>query len=271
MNERIRLLVSDIDGTLVRRDKSLSESVISAVGRVKAAGIAVSLISARPPSGMLWIAQRLELSGAIGAFNGGTVVQPDGTVVSAAQLDPECAARTLALLDHPAVTPWLFAGGLWYARATEDVYVPRERRAANIEPIVRGDFGGLLAHTDKIVGVSDDHALLARLDSEITAALGQDATVGRSQPYYLDITARRANKGDGIAALAAASGVSLANVAVLGDEHNDLPMFARARLSIAMGQAPIAVRSAADRVTLSNEEDGVAHAIDAFILPRAPQ
>ncbi|MFZ2982544.1 MAG: HAD hydrolase family protein, partial [Sphingobium sp.] len=124
-------------------------------------------------------------------------------------------------------------------------------------------------HPDKIVGVSDDHALLARLDGEIAAALGQDVTVGRSQPYYLDITAPRANKGDGVAALAAAIGVPLANVAVLGDERNDLPMFARAGLSIAMGQGPDAVRAAADRVTRSNEEDGVAHAIDEIILPEA--
>lgn len=61
----------------------------------------------------------------------------------------------------------------------------------------------------------------------------------------------------------------LANVAVLGDERNDLPMFARAGLSIAMGQGPDAVRTAADLITLTNEKDGVAHAIDDFILPDA--
>lgn len=266
MSDPIRLIISDIDGTLVRQDKSLSDGVISAVGRARTVGIAVSLISARPPSGMLWIAKRLELTGVLGAFNGGTIVRPDGTIVSADQIEPECAARALALLDHPAVTPWLFAGGLWYAFTTDDVYVPRERRAANIEPIIRDNFAGLLAHPDKIVGVSHDHTLLARLDVQIAAALGQAATVGRSQPYYLDITAPRANKGDGVAALAAAIGVPLANVAVLGDERNDLPMFGRAGLSIAMGQGPDTVRSAADRVTLSNEEDGVAHAIDKIIL-----
>lgn len=88
----------------------------------------MSLISARPPRGMLWIAERLEITDVIGAFNGGTIVRPNGTIVSADQLEPECAARALALLDHPAVTPWLFAGGLWYARATDDVYVPRAPR-----------------------------------------------------------------------------------------------------------------------------------------------
>lgn len=77
----------------------------------------------------------------------------------------------------------------------------------------------------------------------------------------------RANKGAGVAALAAAYGVPLSAVAVLGDQRNDLPMFALAGMSVAMGQAPEAVRAAASHVARSNEEDGVADAIDRFVLP----
>ncbi|MBA4308294.1 MAG: hydrolase Cof [Sphingopyxis sp.] len=269
MRERIRMLVSDIDGTLVRDDKRLSKDVIAAVGRLQEAGIRMSLISARPPSGMLWIAKQLQLTGLIGAFNGGTIIHTDGSLISAEQLEPECAERALALLALPAVTPWVFAGGKWYARTLDDVYVPRERRAANLEPVVRTDFAGLLSHADKIVGVSNDHVLLARLDAKIAAALGDAATVCRSQPYYLDITAPSANKGDGLGTLASAAGVPLANIAVIGDQRNDLPMFARAGLSVAMGQGPASVRDAAHRVTQSNEQDGVAHAIDEIILKEA--
>ena len=264
-----RLLVSDIDGTLVRDDKSLSDAVAAAAGRLREAGIAMSLISARPPSGMLWIAERLGLSAPLGAFNGGTVMRPDGTILSADRLDPAAAARALALIDRPGITPWLFADGRWHAKTADNPHVPRERRAANIEPVILDDFGGLLAHVDKIVGVSEDHALLAWLDPEIVAELGARATVARSQPYYLDITAPSANKGDGVAALAAAAGVPLDQVVVIGDQRNDLPMFARAGIAIAMGQAPEAVRAAAGRITRSNEEDGVAYAIDAIILPMA--
>ncbi|PMZ33171.1 Cof-type HAD-IIB family hydrolase, partial [Pseudomonas sp. GW247-3R2A] len=88
--------------TLVRQDKSLSEGVISAVGRARAAGIAVSLISARPPSGMLWIARRLELTGVIGAFNGGTIVHPDGSVLVAHYLPATAALTALALFADQA-------------------------------------------------------------------------------------------------------------------------------------------------------------------------
>ena len=100
-------------------------------------------------------------------------------------------------------------------------------------------------------------------------ALGTQATVGRSQVYYLDVTAPRANKGDGVAALAHAAGVPLPQVAVFGDQRNDLPMFVRAGLSVAMAQGPEEVRAAATHVSTSNDEDGVAVAIDRFILHRA--
>ena len=265
----IQLVVSDIDGTLVRDDKSLAGTVVAAVSRLQAAGIPFSLISARPASGMLWIAERLRLHGAIAAFNGGTILRPNGAILSAERLDPACAARTLTLLDQPGVAPWLFTDGHWYARRPDQAHVPRERLAANLDPDYVADFSHLLARVDKIVGVSDDHALLARLEPLVGDALGTTATVARSQPYYLDVTARRANKGDGLVALAAAAAVPLDRVAVIGDQRNDLPMFARAGLTIAMGQGPAEVRAAARHVTRSNEEDGVAHAIDEIILPRA--
>jgi len=265
MTLSIRLVISDIDGTLVRTDKTLSDGVIAAAQRLAAGGIALSLISARPPSGMLWIAEKLGLTTPIGAFNGGTIVGPDGAILSADRLDPALAAKTLELLDVDGVTPWLFADGNWYAREIENRFVPRERRAANVEPIVLQDFSALLERADKIVGVSDDHDALAVLDGKVAEALGVHATVARSQPYYLDVTAPHANKGDGVTALAAALSVPLEQVAVLGDQRNDLPMFARAGRSFAMGQAPDEVRAAASRVMVSNDEDGVAQALDEIL------
>jgi Cof subfamily protein (haloacid dehalogenase superfamily) len=261
------LLVSDIDGTLVRGDKSLGDPVVAAVKRLQAAGVPISLISARPPSGMLWIAERLGLTAPIGAFNGGTIVNPDGTIVSAARLSPEVAKRTLELIDRPGIVTWLFGEGRWYASRLDDLHDVRERQSANQEPVTGADFATLLGAVDKIVAVSDDAELLAGVEGAVSQAVGQEATVGQSQVYYLDITAASANKGDGVAALAAAMGVALEDVAVIGDQRNDLAMFRRAGLSIAMGQGPEAVRAAAMRVTGSNEEDGVAQAIDDILLP----
>jgi Cof subfamily protein (haloacid dehalogenase superfamily) len=120
---------------------------------------------------------------------------------------------------------------------------------------------------DKIVAVSDDHDMLADLEATVERAVGDQATVGRSQLYYLDITAPGANKGHGVIALAQAFGVDPSQVAVIGDQRNDMPMFREAGLSIAMGQGPQEVREAATHVTASNDEDGVAQAIDTILLP----
>jgi hypothetical protein len=264
----IRLLISDIDGTLVRHDKTLSDGVVAAVQRARAAGLAFSLISARPPAGMMWIAERLKLDQPIGAFNGATIFKPDGTIVSAEHIDPVLASRVLELLEQPAITPWLFADGKWYAKTTQNRYVPRERLAASLEPVIRSDFADLIERADKIVGVSEDHEALAGLETKLAAELAGSATVVRSQPYYLDVTAPHGNKGAGVTALAETYGVALEDVAVLGDQNNDLAMFKVAGYSVAMGQAPDNVRDAASAVAASNEDDGVADAIDRLILPK---
>jgi hydroxymethylpyrimidine pyrophosphatase-like HAD family hydrolase len=133
---------------------------------------------------------------------------------------------------------------------------------------MRTDFAELGGRIDKIVAVTDDSELLGKLEAEARAAIGLRTTIARSQPYYLDITHRLANKGDGIAALAKSAGFNLAQVAALGDMPNDLPMFARAGLSVAMGQAPAEVQAAADATAATNEQDGVADAIMRFVRPR---
>ena len=269
MKDFFRLVVSDIDGTLVRHDKSLSPGNIAAAKRLADAGIPLSLISARPMSGMLWIADALGIEGPFGAFNGGTVFDRTGVLGTPSRLPRDVGLRILALLDEAGVDVWVFADGLWYARNDANPHVPREKLSASVMPTLREDLAPCCAAADKIVGISDDAALLKRLEAAVRQASGSAATVALSQPYFLDATAPLANKGDGLAALAAAMGVPLTQVAVLGDMPNDLPMFARAGLAIAMGQAPEAVRAAAQWTTSSNDDDGVAKAIDRLLAERA--
>ena len=268
MSAPIRLLISDIDGTLVRKDKSLPDANVAAARRIEQAGVAMSLISARPMSGMHWIARKLDIDGPIGAFNGGTLFDRNGMTAPPQRIDPTVAARLLATLDAAKIDVWLFADDQWYARNNDNPHVPREILSSGRDAILRDDLSALCGHADKIVGVSDDAVLLKATEAEAIGAAKGNATIALSQPYFLDVTALRANKGDGVSAIAAAAGVPLEQVAVIGDMANDLPMFARAGLSIAMGQAPDHVRAAADWITASNEEDGVAQAIDRLIAER---
>ena len=118
----------------------------------------------------------------------------------------------------------------------------------------------------KIVGVSDDHPLVERLEQQLQQELGADASATRSQPYYLDITHPLANKGDAVGTLARLMGVTMDQVAVIGDGLNDVGMFAKSPLSIAMGNASDEVKGLARFVTGSNDEEGWASAIEKHVL-----
>lgn len=264
----IKLVVSDVDGTLVRKDKSLSPQVIAAVHRLRAVGIPFTLISARPVSGVMPLVAPLGIDIPVAAVNGGIIFRPDGSVMSEHRVDPEAVAGIFALAEGLAVDRWIFADNRWYASSGIGGHVTSERVSSNQSPVLRHDFSDLYDRADKVTFVSDDPPLLKGLAERAVAAFGTRATIGQSQTYYLDVTDTAANKGDGVAELARVLGVDLAEIAVMGDMDNDVAMFRRAGLSVAMGQAPDAVKAEADFVSSTNQEDGVAHAIDTFILPR---
>ena len=260
------LVVSDVDGTLVDKQKKLTPATIAAVKRLQAAGYNFTIISARPRSGMMPIAEALALDEPMGAFNGGTVFKRDGTVLFQQRLD-KAVTRQAFDIASDTVDTWVFADDRWYTTDPDGPHTASERLASNQQPTVCATFANFGDRIDKITFVSDDEPLLRDLTQRMRAAIGEDAaTIVQSQTYYLDITAPTANKGDGITRLAEAFGAGLADTIAIGDQANDLAMFARAGRSIAMGQGPQAVRDAADAVTLGNDEDGVAHAIDHMIL-----
>lgn len=262
----VRLLVSDVDGTLVDKKKQLTPATIDAVARLRAAGVAFSLISARPMSGMMPLLAPLALDTDVAAFNGGIVFRRDGTIVSHVTIVPEAARGVIAMAQGSGVDTWVFAGDRWYATDGEGPHTASERITSDQEPVVRDTFDDLLDHADKITFVSDDEDKLRTLYERMHAAYGSLATIAQSQAYYLDVTALSANKGDGVAALAGAIGIDLADTAVVGDQANDLPMLARAGVPIAMGNAPDRVKAAAQHITRANDEDGVAYAIETIIL-----
>jgi len=260
----IRLLVSDLDGTLVDKDKNLTPATIAAVDRLRAAGVGFTVISARPMSGIRPLLEPLGLDGDVAAFNGGIVFRRDGTIVSHTTIPADIARGVMDMAE--GVDTWVFADDQWYASNGDGPHTRSERRSSAQEPVVVASFDDLLDQADKITFVSDDEAALHALYERVHARYGKDSTVAQSQTYYLDVTALTANKGDGIAALAGALDVDLADTAAIGDQANDLPMLARAGLSIAMGNAPDAVKAKAHTTTRANDEDGVAHAIDTIIL-----
>ena len=259
-------VISDVDGTLVTEDKILTARAQAAVAELRASGIIFSIISSRPPRGLRMLLEPLGITTPVSGFNGGVIATPDLSVITEHLLSPEIARRAVDLLDAHRVQIWVFQrAGLAGARFRRAL-CRAEERTVGFRPTVVEDFGRALDAAAKIVGVSKDFELLARCERDVRAALADQASVARSQPYYLDITHPLANKGAALSEIAKLLGVPLAEIAVIGDGGNDVAMFERSGLSIAMGNASPEVQQAADFVTDSNREEGFANAIERFIL-----
>jgi Cof subfamily protein (haloacid dehalogenase superfamily) len=259
-------VISDVDGTLVNEEKALTSRAVAAAADLRANGIIFSVISARPPRGLRTLLGSLGITTPVIGFNGGVIAGPDMAIIIEHLLSPDVARHAVEMLDAGGAQVWVFSGQDWLIRDAGGPYVGLEERTVAFGPKLVENFGSAIDAAAKIVGVSADFGLLKRCERDVKNGLGDKAFVARSQSYYLDITHPLANKGTALSELADLMGIPLAEIAVLGDGGNDVAMFERAGLSIAMGNASPEVQSAADFVTDSNREEGFANAIERIIL-----
>jgi HAD superfamily hydrolase (TIGR01484 family) len=155
-------VLADVDGTLVTPDKLLTPRAASAVKAVGDAGIAFAITSGRPPRGMAMLIEPLALHSPIAGFNGGVFVNPDMTIIERRVLPADVAARALDTILHRAMDAWLYNGSQWFVRDLKAPHVAREQWTVMFAPTVIETFDKVLSDAVKIVGVSDDHALVAR-------------------------------------------------------------------------------------------------------------
>ncbi|HTZ64475.1 MAG TPA: Cof-type HAD-IIB family hydrolase [Solirubrobacteraceae bacterium] len=262
----IRLLLADVDGTLVTPQKELTDAAIAAVGELREAGILFAITSGRPPRGMSMLIEPLDLQTPIAAFNGGVVVDREMSVIEQHTIPPALIAPASELLESLSLDVWLYEGSNWYVRDPKAPHVDRESQTVQFPPTVRSSYDGLTDGIAKIVGVSDDHEAVVRASRDAGERFGDHVSAALSQPYYLDITHPDANKGCVVRYLAERYQLDSAQIATIGDMPNDVLMFAHSGLSIAMGNAGSEVQRAARRVTSSNEHEGFANAVRRFVL-----
>jgi len=262
---RIALVVSDVDGTLVTKAKVLTDAAKGAVRRLRDAGIGFTIVSSRPSIGMRFLIEPLAITLPVGSFNGSSIVDPQLQPIEQHLISPAVAQRSLDVLNEFGVDIWLFTNELWTTRNPEGEYVAHEKLAIRTDPTIVSDFAPYLSSACKIVGASSDAALLQRCETAMQKAVGTEATAVRSQTYYLDVTPPGHDKGTFVEAMAKRLGIPANAVATIGDMQNDLPMFAKSGVSIAMGNATDDVKSRATDVTTTNENEGFAGAIDLIL------
>lgn len=267
---KISLVLADVDGALVTRDKVLTDRAAKAVRALQAAGIHFAITSGRPPRGMTMLIAPLDLKTPIAGFNGGVFVQPDMSVIESHTLDPAVARQTVDLILGEKLDVWVYTPDEWLIRNPDAPHVARETWTVKFDAKVVSEFTKEhLAHAVKIVGVSDDLDRVAACEKKAQDKLGLNASAARSQPYYLDVTHSQANKGTVVTTLSKTLNVSAEQIATLGDMPNDILMFRKSGFSIAMGNASDEVKSQASVVTDSNEDEGFAKAMERFILGSA--
>lgn len=280
MNQKISLLLADVDGTLVTKEKILTERARAAVSQLKQVGIRFTITSGRPPLGMKMIVDDLKLTDPIAAFNGGIFLNPDWTIIKENVLPQAITSRVVDMIAAKNLDVWIYKGNDWYVHSRHGAHVDREEKTVKFSPIVVESYDSLLDNVVKIVGVSDDFDTVAKCEADVQQAFSQhvccetlknendveQVSAARSQPYYLDVTHPQANKGTVVDRLSELLSIPTEEIATIGDMPNDVSMFKRSGLSIAMGNASAEVQKQAQYVTTSYEDEGFANAVEQFIL-----
>jgi Cof subfamily protein (haloacid dehalogenase superfamily) len=261
-----RLVLADVDGTLVTQQKILTERAVAAVGRLREAGILFAVTSGRPPRGMAMLVEPLDLQTPIAAFNGGLIVDRDMAVIDQKVVASDLVTPIIELLGSFGLSVWIYRRADWFALDPHGPHVDREAWTVKFAPTITASFDQLTDDVAKIVGVSDDHDAVARASAAAHDRFGDHISASRSQPYYVDVTHPDANKGAVARWLSARYQIPAQQMATIGDMPNDVLMFAHSGLSIAMGNASTEVQRAARRVTTSNDDEGFANAVGQFIL-----
>jgi Cof subfamily protein (haloacid dehalogenase superfamily) len=224
------------------------------------------------------------LSAPIAAFNGGMLVEPGSLKMLTQQtLDAEIAQAVIARVGEFGLDVWVYAGVNWYLRDLHTPHREKEERTVQFPPTVVKNFDEALKQgVAKVVGVNDDYDLVAKAEKGIgeefehgvhakctTTSRDCEPSVSaaRSQPYYLDVTPPKANKGFVVEMLSDLLKIPPSEFATIGDMPNDVLMFKKSGYSIAMGQANEEVKRSATYVTAGMDDEGFAKAVEDFILP----
>ncbi len=256
------LIAIDVDHTLIRSDHTLAQPTVDAVRRIRRAGVEVVLASSRPPGGMRQFLDALGLidPAVFVAFQGTFVGSFDAEgVLTAHATSP--LAREVALAAARAArsvglgTNWYTADGWFVDRITEAV--KHEAHLVRMEPQLVTDLETLPTPL-KLLFIAERSG---QIDA-VRPLLPDSVTAETSNPRYLEITATGVDKATGVRVAAARSGIDMADVVAIGDGRNDLGLFRRVGGSIAPANADPAVLAEADYLTASNDDDGVAMALD---------
>ena len=265
-----KILVLDIDGTLTNSKKEITPRTRAALKKAQEKGVKLVLASGRPTYGIMPVAKQLELEeygGYILSFNGGRIINAQtGEVIYQKTLPADMPAllydmsreyktNIMTYLEETVITP-----------KKDDQYVELESRINKMEVREVEDFKSFVNFPVTKCLMVEDGEYLAEVEKKVKARLGDTLSVLRSEPFFLEIMPKNIDKAYSLGKLLEHLGMEREQMIACGDGFNDRSMIEFAGLGVAMANAQEPVKAAADHVTVSNDEDGVAVVVEQFIL-----
>src|SRR4051812_40353412 len=158
----IAAVLADVDGTLVTKQKILTPRTVEAVRRLDERGVLFAITSGRPPRGMRMLVEPLGMHMPMAAFNGGVIMLPDMTVFDERDIPADVTPGVIETCRAHGLYVWIYTATEWYVTDPHAPHAEREKATCRFPPTVVPTYDGYLDHVVKIVGVSDDHDLVAR-------------------------------------------------------------------------------------------------------------
>lgn len=268
---KYKLLVLDVDGTLLNEAKEITKRTLAALRKAQQMGVRILLASGRPTYGLLPLAKQLELgtyNGFISSYNGGQIISAaNGEVVFERRINPEMLPYIERKARENGFSLFTYDGDCVVTTNADDPHVQQEASLNGMTLNKVDDFSIAVDFApSKCMLSSDDEEALVGLEDHWKRRLAGVADVFRSEPYFLEVVGCQVDKANSLAALMNVLDIKTEEVVAIGDGVCDVSMLQMVGLGIAMGNAPDSVKRCADTVTLTNEEEGVAVAVERAIL-----
>lgn len=265
------MLVLDVDGTLLNDNKEVSKRTLATLRKVQQMGVRIMLASGRPTYGLLGLAKMLELdtyNGYVMAYNGGQVIRAaDGEVIFERRINPELIPYLEKKADKNGFGILTYNEDCIVTNMPDNPHIKAEAELNGMKIIYEEHFSIAIDFIPcKCMLVSDDEEALVGLENHWKRRLDGVLDVFRSEPFFLEVVGCRVNKANTLAAVMEMEGIKTDDIVVFGDGVADVTMLQLASLGIAMDNAPGSVKRCADYITLSNNEDGVAVAVEKAFL-----
>ena len=268
---KYKLLVLDVDGTLLNDEREISKRTLAALLKVQQMGVRIVLASGRPTYGLMPLAKTLELGnygGVVLSYNGCQIIKAqNGEILFERRINPEMLPYLEKKARKNGFAIFTYHDDTLITDSPDNEYIKNEALLNNLKIIKEDEFSTAIDFAPcKCMLVSDKEKALIGLEQHWEKRLAGTLDAFRSEPYFLEVVPCGVNKANTLGALLEHLGVTREEVIAVGDGVCDVTMLQLAGMGVAMGHSQDSVKVCADYVTASNEEDGVALAVEKLIL-----